>query len=258
MNSDDCSLSTIFRVRNQKWLRGGTELAKLFFLKLTCRTHVAYEHLLKQIKSVLRICHGGLILKTSSKFFAAIACVFAFAGTLNAQDGGSGMVAVLDVAKVFESHAVFNQRMDAIKLEAEQFKVKMEAEQNSIRQEAERLADFTPDSEQYRNLEGQLEQRTASMRTHARQTNTDMLNREAKIYYDTYSQMQSVVADAAVEFGISLVVRFDSAAIDSSNRGEVVKGVNRNVVFQKNLDLTSMVIQRMGSPSSAGIGTNLK
>lgn len=197
-------------------------------------------------------------MKTSSKFFAAIACVFAFAGTLNAQDGGSGMVAVLDVAKVFEGHAVFNQRMDAIKIEAEQFKAQMESEQNAIRQEAERLADFTPDSEQYRSLESQLEQRTATMRTKARQTNTEMLNREAKIYYDTYSQMQSVVAAAAAEFGISLVVRFDSTPIDPSNRGEVVKGVNRNVVFQKNLDLTSMVIQRMGTPSSAGVGTNLK
>jgi Skp family chaperone for outer membrane proteins len=215
--------------------------------------------LLNQIKSVLRICHGGLILKTSSKFFAVVACVFAFAGTLNAQEGGSGMVAVLDVAKVFEGHAVFNQRMEAIKLEAEQFKAKMEAEQNAIRQEAERLADFTPDSEQYRNLESQLEQRTATLRTTARQTNTDMLNREAKIYYDTYSQMQTVVAAAAVEYGIGLVVRFDSGPIDASNRGEVVKGVNRNVVFQKNLDLTSMVIERMSSaPSSAGVGANLK
>lgn len=220
--------------------------------------HVTDEHSLIQIKSVLRICHGGLILKTSSKFFAAIACVFAFAGTLNAQDGGSGMVAVLDVAKVFEGHTVFNQRMDAIKIEAEQFKAQMESEQNAIRQEAERLADFTPDSEQYRSLESQLEQRTATLRTKARQTNTEMLNREAKIYYDTYSQMQSVVAAAAAEFGISLVVRFDSTPIDPSNRGEVVKGVNRNVVFQKNLDLTSMVIQRMGTPSSAGVGTNLK
>ncbi len=85
-----------------------------------------------------------------------------------------------------------------------------------------------------------------------------MLNREARIYYDTYSQMQSVVAAAAEKYGISLVVRFDSQPIDASNRGEVVKGVNRNVVFQKNLDLTSMVIERMGAPSSAGVGSNLK
>ncbi len=212
----------------------------------------------KQIKHVLRICHGGLILKTSSKVLAVFACVVALAGTLNAQEGASGMVAVLDVAKVFEGNPVFKDRMKAIQTEAEQFKAKMEAEQNAIRLEAEKLGTFTPESAEYRQLESQLEQRTATLRTTARQTNTDMLNREAKIYFDAYSQMQSVVTAAAAEYGISLVIRFDSGPIDASNRGEVVKGVNRNVVFQKNLDLTSMVIERMGTTSSAGVGSNLK
>jgi Skp family chaperone for outer membrane proteins len=213
---------------------------------------------LKQIKSVLRICHGGLILKTSSKILAAVALTIGLAGPLQAQEGGSAVVAVLDVAKVFERNNVFNQRMEAIKKEAEDFKASMESEQNSIRSDAERLGEFTPDSREYRDLESQLEQRTLELRTRARQTNTDMLNREAKIYFDTYTQMQAVLASISQEYNIGLVIRFDSGPIDASNRGEVVKGVNRNVVFQKNLDLTTMVIERMGPVSSANMGTNLK
>ena len=42
---------------------------------------------------------------------------------------GGGMVAVLDVAKVFESNKTFISRMDAIKKEAELFKSQMEQEQ---------------------------------------------------------------------------------------------------------------------------------
>ncbi len=193
-------------------------------------------------------------MRTSTKFFVTFACVASLAGTLQAQEGG-GLVAVLDVAKVFEQNAVFNQRMEAIKTEAEQFKTRMEGEQNSIRQEAERLNEFTPDSEQFRQLESQLEQRTAALRTTARQTNTELLTREAKIYFDTYTRMQEIVASIAAEYKITLVVRFDSAAINGEDRGEVIKGVNRNVVYQKNLDLTTMVVERMGGVSSAGAAT---
>ncbi len=211
----------------------------------------------------LHIHQGGLILKSSIKAFAAVACLCLLAspafGQVNQQSNG-GLVAVLDVAKVFKQNSVFNQRMDAIKAEAEQFKARMEAEQLKLRQDAERLNDFNPGSAEYKNLESDLEQRTAKLRTLTRQTNNDLLNREAKIYYDTYLQLQQVVSGIAEQYGITLVIRFDSAPIDPTNRGEVVKGVNRNVVYQKNLDLTNMVIEKMKTTdtSSAGVGNNLK
>jgi Skp family chaperone for outer membrane proteins len=199
-------------------------------------------------------------LKTSLILIATFACAVALAGNLQAQGNSGGMVAVLDVARVFRDNAVFNQRMDAIKTEAEQFKAKMEAEQNAIRHDAEALNQFNPDSPEFRQLEADLEQRTATLRTTARQTNTDLLNREAKIYFDTYTQMQEIVASIAGEFNITLVLRFDSEPIDSTDRGQVIQGVNRNVVYQKNLDLTSMVSERMsGGAAAAGAGgPNLK
>ena len=98
-------------------------------------------------------------------------------------------------------------------------------------------------------MEATLEQKQAALRTKARQAEADLLNREAKIYYDTYQQMQSVVSSLANQHGISLVLRFDSGAIDSTNRAEVIKGVNRAVVFHRRLDLTNMVIGQM-NPST--------
>ena len=207
----------------------------------------------------LHVHQGGLILKSSIKAIVVVACVCTLASPLYAQTGqqGGGLVAVLDVAKVFKENSVFDQRMNAIKDEAERFKSQMQAEEQSVQQDAERLKEFNPGSAEYKQLEGELEQRTAKMRTLARQTQTDLLTREAKIYYDTYMEMQKVVASIADQYGITLVIRFDSGPIDPDNRGDVVKGVNRNVVFQKNLDLTNMVIEKMAS-ASAGVGENLK
>lgn len=201
-------------------------------------------------------------MKTSSKkTLALFACLAFLSCPAFAQDtagSGSGLVAVLDVARVFEMNPSFKQRMDALTAEADQFKAKMEAEQNGIRKKAEQLNTFTPDSEQYRQLESELAQQTTTLQTLARQTNNDFLNREAQVYMETYTQMQQVVATIAGKYNISLVLKFESSPIDSSNRGEVVKGVNRNIVYQKELDLTDLVIENMGAVSTAGVPGQIK
>jgi hypothetical protein len=70
--------------------------------------------------------------------------------------------------------------------------------------------------------------------------------------------MQAVVEEAATKYGLSLVLRFDSQEIDPNNRNEVVKGVNRAVVFHRKLDLTSMVSDALNARMAAAGGRNLK
>jgi Skp family chaperone for outer membrane proteins len=108
-------------------------------------------------------------------------------------------------------------------------------------------------------MEAELVQQQAALRTKARQAEADLLNREARIYYDTYQEMQSIVGNLAGQFGISLVLRFDSEQIDASNRAEVIKGVNRAVVYHRRLDLTSRVSAAMNERSAqAPTGTQIK
>ncbi|MEM7455479.1 MAG: OmpH family outer membrane protein [Planctomycetota bacterium] len=161
-----------------------------------------------------------------------------------AQAGGD-VVVVLDVATVFKNNARFNSAMDQIQVEANALQEQVAGEQESIRQRAQEVSAMEPGPSR-NQLEGQLEQEQASLRTKARQAEQELLNREAQAYYDTYLEMQNVVSKLAQEHGISLVLRFDSETIDRTNRGEVIKGVNRSVVFHRDRDLTPMVIQAMG------------
>lgn len=162
----------------------------------------------------------------------------------------AGLVAVLDVAKVFKANATFEQRMNKIKAEADALKAQIQQEQDAIRARAEQVAQYEIGTPERNQLEAKIEQDQATLRTKARQAETDLLNREAKIYYETYLQMQSTVATLAEKYGISLVLRFDSEDIDPSNRPEVIKGVNRAVVYHHKLDLTNLVIESL-TPAAA-------
>ena len=192
--------------------------------------------------------------KLTVTIFAAMiaAC---FSQTANAQ----GVVAVLDVAKVFEVNPSFKQNMEGIKERAEQLKEQIQKEQTAIQNDAQAVLG-KPVGEERNQQESIIEQRQAVLRTKARQLETDLLKQEARIYHQTYEEMRSVVAKLAGEYGISLVMRFDSSPINSSERVEVIKGVNRTVVYHDHLDLTLEVIDAMGggATSTAGVGTNLK
>ena len=180
--------------------------------------------------------------------------------TANAQEVKSGLVAILDVAKVFKENQGFDSQMKAIKGEADRLKAKITQEQEAIKTRAQQVTQYELGSAERNKLEAELEQEQTALRTKARQAEADLLNREARVYYETYQKMQSVVSSVASQNGISLVLRFDSEDIDPTNRGEVIKGVNRAVVYHRQLDLTRMVANAMngGAQAQAPTGTQNK
>ena len=212
------------------------------------------QQTLKQIP--IRFRQGGRVLKSTiiKTLFVAITVVSTILSSqsLNAQEGKTGLVAILDVAQVFKDNTVFSGKMDAIKAEADGLKAQITSEQEAIKTRAQGLTGFEIGSAERNNLEGELEQQQAALRTKARQLETQLLNREALVYYETYQQMQTIVGSLANQYGISLVLRFDSAEIDRNNRTEVIKGVNRAIVYHRQLDLTKVVTETMNARTAQG------
>jgi len=199
----------------------------------------------------------SLMIKTLVVALVAAVSMPLMSSAVSAQEGQSegGIVAVLDVAKVFKANASFEQRMQNIKSEADSLKAQIQSEQESLRARAQQVSQYEVGTTDRNQMEAKIEQDQAALRTRARQAETDLLNREAQIYYATYIEMQKIVEQLAQKHGISLVLRFDSAEIDRFNRGEVIKGVNRAVVYHHRLDLTKLVIKTL-NPQSANADVN--
>lgn len=179
----------------------------------------------------------------SSIVLAALA-ISSFAPTAVAQEGG--IVAVLDVARVFKVNKNFDSQMKLIKQEAEGLKAQIQQQQEAIKTEALQISQYEAGTPDRNEMEAKVEQKQAALRTSARQAEADLLNREAKVYYDTYVKLQQVVGNLSAEHGISLIVRYDGSKINPDNRPEVIKAVNRSVVYHRDIDLTNMVIDGMG------------
>lgn len=159
---------------------------------------------------------------------------------------GPGVVAVLDVVRVFNENADHSAEMERIRQAAESVKAEVERELEQIKADAQPLLKMEQGSVERNQLEGQLEQRQTALKTKARQQEMDLLTAEAKVYFATWTRMQQVIARIAQHNQISLVLRFDSASMDPENRADVIKGVNRSVIYNDRLDMTDLVIAEMG------------
>jgi Skp family chaperone for outer membrane proteins len=164
----------------------------------------------------------------------------------NAQTQQGGVVAVLDVKQVFDNCEAFQNEVQVIKQEIKGFEEKFRQEGESLLKERQGLGDkFRSTSPEYKAAEADLARRFSDLKVRQQLKQKEILEREAGVYYDTYQKIVSVVSNFAETNGITLVLRYESKPIDRDNRAEVIQGVNRRVVFQRNRDLTALITEKV-------------
>ncbi len=148
-------------------------------------------------------------------------CVLVVLGTVGrAQPPGatsaapSTLVAVVDIAKVFESHPTFKTSLDSLQQQAKTADLDLEGKKKSLTQRGQQLTELDSGSPDYRQLEADLARQAADLQVQAHQVKKDLLQREALQYYTSYNEILAAVDRIAQRHGIALVLRFDSRAMD--------------------------------------------
>ena len=156
-------------------------------------------------------------------------------------------VAVIDIGQVFEQHVRFKRMMDDIKRDIDKFDAELTEQKKALRSQAETLKTLQPSSAEYKALESRLAKADADLQVKASLKRKEILMREAENYYDAYREVVQHVAEFADRYQIGLVLAFNSKPIDPSKRDSVIKGVNRTVVFQRNLNITQLILERLNN-----------
>jgi Skp family chaperone for outer membrane proteins len=168
---------------------------------------------------------------------------------------GTGNIAVIDVAYIFKNHARFKQTVDAMKDEIERVEAVLKKERNEINALAEQLKTFNPGTPEYKRMQADLVQRQADFQAKATVQRNDFMERESKIYYNVYREIETVVRDFAMQNGISLVVRFNGDPVDASSREDILRGINRPIVYvEPRLDITPDILKILNRSAVHGTG----
>ena len=154
-------------------------------------------------------------------------------------------VAVIDVASVFDNHTRFKQRMEDVKRDIEAFEAVVRQEQKRLTGLREKMLAFNAGTDRYKQAEKELADATAGIQVRMQLKKRDFLEQEAKVYFNAYQEVLAAVAKFAERNSIGLVLRFNGKQMDPTKRDSVLQGVNRAVVYQRQLNITDFIVESL-------------
>lgn len=166
-------------------------------------------------------------------------------------------VVVVDMGRIFREHTAFKNAINSLQKEVEAFKGTIQQDRTTIQTESETLVAMDKSTPAFKAKEESLAKLAAEMQVNHKIKNREFMEREAKVYYQTYVQVLNTIQSFCRQNNVTLVIRFTSDPIDASNRTSVLAGVNNIVVYQDRRDITATIIETInGVPSTANRNVN--
>ena len=151
-------------------------------------------------------------------------------------------MAVIDIALIFKHHDRFNGQMGDIKRDIEQFEAYVRDQQKSMKARVDELQGFNATSPDYKSREADLARTQSELQVKIGLERKNFLEREARVYYHIYQEIEKSVKAFAQRARIGLVLRFNSEDMKEEDRASVLQGVNQAVVYNEGLDITPFII----------------
>lgn len=156
-------------------------------------------------------------------------------------------VAVIDVAYIFKNHVRFNAQMNDMKRDIDAFDAQMRDESQKLQKKQEQMTSFAPTSAEFKKLDEELAHLKSDFQIRIQAKKREFLEQEARVYYGIYREVEDTVASFAQRNRIGLVLRFTADEMKPDDRATVLQGVNKPVVYQQNLDITSHILNQLNA-----------
>ena len=171
-------------------------------------------------------------------------------------------IAVVDISYIFKEHGRFKQQIEAMKQRMTALDKQFTGEREAIAAKEQERNRYKPNTQEFKNLDNQVTQMKANLAVRAEQEQKTILQEEANMYYQTYLEVQDSIKLYAERHDLALVLRFDGDEVDPAVRQDIIRGINRNVVYQNFIDITPdilAIVNRGGGvasvPARGGGGT---
>ena len=180
----------------------------------------------------------------------AFICKFLVFTVLATSANAQTKVALVDIGLVFKNHPRFSAELAQLRNQADSFKAESQQLQQQLLLKADQLNEFEKDSAEYQDLEASLAKESATMEVDQRSRMRDLLKEEALLHFNTYVEVSDYVSQYCREYGIQLVLRFNSEEMEAKDPQSIMQRVNGGVVYHSQAaDITQTIIQRIAQTS---------
>ena len=207
---------------------------------------------------------------------SALACLI-LAGTVgmtHAQGSASSAslphkVGLIDMAHVFQKYEKFKLLREGLKAEIDKSDAQAKSYMTRLQTIQGKLKELKQGSPDYVKYEKELLSVKSDFEAFRTGAQRDLMRRESKIYKQVYLETVAAVQQYCKYYKYTLVIRFNRKSVTETEApGEIVQGMNRQVVYhQEQDDITEKILQflnssykkqqaRSGSPAPARTARN--
>jgi Skp family chaperone for outer membrane proteins len=160
------------------------------------------------------------------------------------------------VGTIFEKHVRFKAQMDQLKAEIERTEKEWQGQAKEINAQVEELKTLGSSHPDYHRKEALVAKAQGDFNVNKALRNKELMERQGKIYFATYREVEDAVKDFCQRYNVALVIRYNSKPIDSSDPQEILRGIQRPIVYvDKRYDITGDIItlvnRSAGTPVSS-------
>ena len=166
----------------------------------------------------------------------------------NAQKHG---IAVVDISYIFKNHKRHQASIEAMKAEMTSTEAELKADSEKIRKMEEQRNTYNVGAPEYKQLDEELARNIAEFKLKMDRLRKSFMEREAKIYYQAYLDVSDAIKYYALRHDIGLVLRFNGESVDPNRREDVLREINKNVVFQNQVDITPDILALLNRDAQA-------
>ncbi len=151
-------------------------------------------------------------------------------------------VAVVDIPYVFKNYDRFKATSEGMKKEMETIDADVKAERANIAKTEQLRNTFNQGTAEYKKHDEELARMMAEFQLKTSKLQKDFMERQAKLYYQTYLEVVKAVNMYATSHNIGMVIRFNGEPVDPNRREDVMRDINKQVVYQNGIDITPDVL----------------
>jgi Skp family chaperone for outer membrane proteins len=159
--------------------------------------------------------------------------------------------AVVDVTYIFKNYAKFNSQMEGMKTAMEGADTQLKADRDAVASKEKMREQYNPSSPEFKQIDEEIARLKAEFQLKAGKIRRDFMEREAQVYYNTFLEVSNAVQYYAQQHNIGMVLRFNGDSIDPNNREDILRAINKPVVFQNNVDITPDVLTLLNRGGNA-------
>jgi Skp family chaperone for outer membrane proteins len=214
-----------------------------------------------ETQGVLNVRRLIILSAVATASLAAAAMIFSDASAqaprhAASQSGSPGRIALVDIQYIFKHHPRFKQQMEQMRKDVESAEAEVQKRTGEIRQRAQQLEQYKG-TRDFKMMEQEIADLEAKLAVDVRMQKREFLQREAKIYHNTYREILQAVDYFCRQNGIAMVMRFNGDPADTENPQEVLRDINKPIVWHQNsLDITPRVLEDIDRGSGAAANPN--